>query len=211
MRNVDSRVGDSVSGEGLERSGVLLPLSVGHNGGGDVRGDTKTVQQRVEVGENSADSGILLETLLGAGQAGLLREPGLVVADDDGLVRLEQGFGQSSLASRRVGHSLTDGLDNGLGLRDNEGVEGIRTMATLDGLEQILVLLEKAVGATSKKGLRRVGDRDSVVALDELGEETDAKGHNVTLGNDDTLEVILGDLLITTSFRKKSHTSMRAR
>jgi len=79
--------------------------------------------------------------------------------------------------------------DGALGLREELVLGGLGTVAAGDAAQDLAAFLEKCVSVLGEERFLGIWDGEGVAAEDELAPETDAQSEDVTLRNDDAVQV----------------------
>jgi len=79
--------------------------------------------------------------------------------------------------------------DGALGLREELVLGGLGTVAAGDAAQDLAAFLEKCVSVLGEKRFLGIWDGEGVAAEDELAPKTDAQSEDITLRNDDAVQV----------------------
>lgn len=149
----------------------------------------EVLEMLLDIGRRLAKRGSLLGTLCLPAEADVLGEPGGVIADGSALIYVEQDLGNAGPPSSRVGGGVAEGDDRAFGLREKLVLGSLRTVSARDATEELATLLEKTVRVLGKERILGLRDREAVAVEDELTPETDAQCEDITLRDDNTVQV----------------------
>jgi len=84
--------------------------------------------------------------------------------------------------------------DRAFGLREKLVLGSLGTVAARDAAQNLATLLEESLRVLGQKRLLGIRDGEGVAAQDELTPETDAQREDITLSNDDAVQVGLSSV-----------------
>jgi hypothetical protein len=151
--------------------------------------DVELLEVPLDIGRGLAKRNTLLGTLCLPAEPGFLGEPSRVVTDGGALVQFEQDPGYSSLPCGGVGAGVAEREDCALGLGEELVFGRLGTVASRHAAEGPATLLEKCVRVLGKERLLGIRDGEGIAVEDELTPETDAQCEDITLSDDDTVQI----------------------
>ena len=94
-----------------------------------------------------------------------------------------------------VSAGVAESDDRAFGLREELVLGSLGTVAAGDSAQNFATLLEKSVRVLGQERLLGIRDGEGVAAQDELTPETDAQREDITLSDDDAVQVGLSRIV----------------
>ena len=156
--------------------------------------DVEVLEVLLDIGSRLAEHRTFFGTLCLTAEPHVLGEPCGVVTDGRTLVQGEQGLGNTGPLGGGVRAGVAESDDRAFGLREELVLGSLGAVAAGDAAKDLATLLEKGLRVLGQERLLGIWDGEGVAAQDELTPETDAQCEDITLSNDDAVQVGLSSV-----------------